>query len=156
MCTCTHSMSQYLYVGAVSREVELQDESWDVAAVNQSVQTRPSAHVVHVHRVLYRTDRQQVPVWTEPAQDRYSKSNVTLFYIQTLCSILICGLKNLVLVLFLGSFFSRHPLLSPSYRMSWMAALRSRFFAQIFSELARRTRNSPFFMPTASISPSAL
>lgn len=57
----------YLYITAVSREIELQDESGDVAAVNQSVQTRSSTHVINIHRVLHRTDCQQPPVRTEPA-----------------------------------------------------------------------------------------
>lgn len=37
-----------------------------------------------------------------------------------------------------------------------MAALRSLLLVQTFSELMSRTRNSPFFNPTASISPSPL
>lgn len=45
---------------------------------------------------------------------------------------------------------------SPTYRRSWMAPLRSLLLVQTFSEFVRRTRNSPFFSPTASISPSLL
>lgn len=37
-----------------------------------------------------------------------------------------------------------------------MAVLRSLLLVQTFSELVSRTRNSPFFSPTASISPSPL
>lgn len=37
-----------------------------------------------------------------------------------------------------------------------MVALRSLLLVQTFSELVSRTRNSPFFSPTASISPSPL
>lgn len=37
-----------------------------------------------------------------------------------------------------------------------MAALRSLLLVQTLSELVSRTRNSPFFNPTASISPSLL
>lgn len=70
----------YLYVAAVSREVELQDEGGDVAAVNQPVQRRSCAHVVHVHRVLHGADRQQPPVWTEAAHRVRSNKHIQRFH----------------------------------------------------------------------------
>lgn len=70
----------YLYVAAVSREVELQDEGGDVAAVNQPVQRRPCAHVVHVHRVLHGADRQQPPVGTEAAHRVQSNKHPALSF----------------------------------------------------------------------------
>lgn len=55
----------YLNVAAVCREVQLQDESRNITAVNQSAQARPTTHVIHVHRVIHRADCQQAAIRAE-------------------------------------------------------------------------------------------
>lgn len=100
----------YLYIAAVSREVELQDESGDVAAVNQSVQTRPCAHVVNIHRVLHRTNRQQPPVRTEPAHTHAHTHLLFITYLEHIVYIsnLCCTCKGCFFPLLTGCLEWQH------------------------------------------------
>lgn len=116
---------------AVSREVQLDDEAWDVFTVANPVQGWSQREVVEVHRMFHRTHCQKAVVRAEPEpQDQR-----------------VCREPR---------FLINQTQETKLYRMSWMATLRSLFLPQTVRELTSRMMNSPFSMPMETISPLAL
>lgn len=62
-----------LDVFAVSREVDLDDEAWDVLTVSDPVQGRSQRKVVEIHCTFNWTHSQEPIVWTEPGPQETHK-----------------------------------------------------------------------------------